>query len=222
MGQPACVDSYRESYELALRIGDHPHAATAAFNLGTAYKNLAEIRGLEEAERWYQRSLDLFSGGDRLGRSKCLGQLGSVAYARFRDAREAGKPAPELAKHLKGALDLYNQALNLTPENAIVDLAVLHNELGAICYDAGDLDQSMAHYRQSIRYKESAGDLYGAAQTQRNAAVALALRGRFLDAKEYAKAALRNYQTYGEGAKDEVLETLELIARIDKAWSAAA
>jgi tetratricopeptide (TPR) repeat protein len=217
LGQPACVESYRESYELALRIGDQPLAATAPFNLGTAYERVVEIRDLTEAERWYQRSLELLSEVDRLGRAKCLSQLGSVAYARFEDAREAGKPAAELAGHLQRALDLYHQALKLAPENAINDLAVYHNELGNIYADAGDLDQALAHYRHSIRYKESAGALYGAAQTQRNVARALALRGRLPDAKEYALAALRNFQTYGEGAKGDVLQTLELIAAIDKA-----
>jgi tetratricopeptide (TPR) repeat protein len=217
LGQTACVESYRESHELALRISDHPGAPIAAYNLGTAYKDLAEIRSLAEAERWYERSLELHSEGDRLGRAKCLGQLGSVAYRRFMGAREAGKPALELAKHLQRALDLYNQALELTPENAIDHLAAMHHQLGNIYDAAGDLDEAMAHYRQSISYSESAGDLYGAAQTQRNVALALVQRGRFPDAKEYALAALRNYQTYGEGAKDDVLKTLELIAWIDKA-----
>jgi hypothetical protein len=57
----------------------------------------------------------------------------------------------------------------------------------------------------------------GAARTQYNVAVTFVRRGRFPDAKEYALAALRNYETYGEGAKDDVLKTLELIALIDKA-----
>jgi tetratricopeptide (TPR) repeat protein len=216
-GQPACVESYRESYELALRISDHPLAATAGFNLGRAYENLAEIRNLAEAERWYNRDLELERDEDSLGRARTLSQLGSVAYDRFGDARKAGRPAPELARHLHRALDLYNQALKLAPENAINDLAVYHNELGNIYDAAGDLDQALAHYRLSIRYKESAGDLYGAANTQYNVAGALALRGRLADAKEYALAALRNYQTYGEGAKDDVLDTLKLLAQIDKA-----
>ena len=41
--------------------------------------------------------------------------------------------------------------------------------------------------------------------------------GRFPDAKDYALAALRNYEPYGEGAKDDVLKTLKLIAYIDNA-----
>ncbi len=217
IGQTTCVESYRESYELALRIVDRPGAATSAFNLGTAHKDLAEICDLAEAERWCQRSLELRSEGDTLGRAKCLSQLGNVAYERFKDARGAGKPAAELAKYLQRALGLYNQALRLTPENAISSLAVMHNLLGNIYDAAGDLDQALEHYRQSIGHDEAQGNLYGAAQTQYNVARALALGDRFPDAKEYALAALRKYETYGEGAKDAVLETLKLIADIDNA-----
>jgi hypothetical protein len=60
------------------------------------------------------------------------------------------------------------------------------------------------------------GNTYGAAQTRANVARALAQRGRFADAKDYAVAALRGYEAYGEGAKEEVLKTLKLIAMIDK------
>jgi tetratricopeptide (TPR) repeat protein len=59
MGQPECVASYNQSYELALRIHDTAGASTAAFNLGTAYKNLSAIHDLDEAENWYRQSLDL-------------------------------------------------------------------------------------------------------------------------------------------------------------------
>lgn len=55
-----------------------------------------------------------------------------------------------------------------------------------------------------------------AAITQYNVAVALARRGHFANAKEYALAALRNFQTYGEGAKDELMKTFKLIAMIDQ------
>jgi tetratricopeptide (TPR) repeat protein len=217
LGQPACLDSYRESYQRALRIRDGPGAATCAYNLGTAHKDLAEIRDLAEAERWYQRSLELRSQGDRLGRAKSLIRLGSVAYERFKDGRGAGKPEDELTKHLQSALDLCNQALELIPENAITDLATVHNELGNIYGAAGDLDRALAHYRESIGYRESTGNLYDAALTQYNIALALAQGGRFPDAKEYALAAVRNYETYGEGAKDDVLKTRKLIDYIDNA-----
>lgn len=61
------------------------------------------------------------------------------------------------------------------------------------------------------------GNLYGAAQPRFNVALALrATRGRLADAREYAYAALRNYQTYGDRAAAEIQETQGLIAEIEQ------
>ncbi len=201
---------------MALRIDDRQAAATAAFNLGRAHEDLPAIRDLAESERRYRRSLELRRREDRLGRAKCLGQLGSVAHERFREAREAAKPAEQLLEHLNTAMRFYLESLDLTPQDAIVDLARTHNQLGGICESAGDLDRALDHCRKSIGYWEMAGDVYGAAQTRSNVALALARRGRFGDAKEYAVAALRGYQTFGDRAKEEVMKTLELIAQIEQ------
>jgi tetratricopeptide (TPR) repeat protein len=214
--RPECVESYKEAYDLALRIKDEQDAAIAAFNLGNAYIALPVIRDLGEAERWSQRSLDLHSQGDRLGRGKGLGQLGYVAWERFEDARKAAKPEAELRDHLTTALEFYLEALDLIPHDAVNDLAVAHNQLGLIYGAAGNLEQALAHYRKSIGYQEAQGNTYGAALTRGNVAVALARRGRYADAKDYAVAALRGYEAYGEGAKENVLTTLKLIAEIDE------
>jgi len=216
VGDPDCVESYKEGYELVVRINDAPHAAVAALNLGTAYMNVPEIRNLDEAERWHQRSLELRAKGDELGRARSLAQLGAVAYQRFSDGRKAAKPGAELRGHLNSALGLYMQALDLFPPNAIGDLAVIHHQIGNIYNAAGDLDRALEHYRKSIGFEESAGNIFGAAQSRYIVASALAQGGRFADAKEYAVAALRNYETYGAGASKEIQNTLELIAQIDK------
>ena len=107
-------------------------------------------------------------------------------------------------------------SLDLLAHDAVNDLAVTHNQLGGIYADAVNLGQALAHYRKSIGYKEAGGNTYGAAQTRYNVALALARRGRFADAKDYAVAALRGFEAYGEGAKENVLKTLKLIADIEK------
>ena len=43
---------------------------------------------LDEAERWYQLSLEKFDAGDWKGRSGCYHQLGSLAYERFKVAMQ--------------------------------------------------------------------------------------------------------------------------------------
>ncbi len=155
--------------------------------------------------------------GDRLWQGKCYGQLGYVAYERFKDARAADQPQEEeLQQHLQDALDYNHKALDLTPPNAVDDLAVTHNQLGNIYDDAGDLERALFHYREDIRYDEMAGNLYGAGQTRYNVAVTLKDAGRLEDALLYAQAALRNFETFGDRAAEEIQKTQRLIGRIEE------
>jgi len=140
--------------------------------------------------------------------------LGSVAYWRFQEARASDQPEVELLRHLNEAARLYHQALGLLPPDAVDDLAVTHNQLGAIYGDAGDLDRALPHYQRSIHLKEQSGNLYGAALTRYNVALDLLTAGRRADALEYAEAALRGYEPYGEGAGEKIERTRRLIARI--------
>ncbi len=214
--KPECAKSYEEAIPLCQRIGDRPAEAVAAFNLGHAYKDIPALRDLAQAERWYRRSLELRDERDHLGRSKCLIVLGNVAWERFREARVADKPEEELLRHLNAALQFYYQALELTPPNAVNDLAVAHNQLGNIYLGAGDVDRALPHYREAIRYHETAGNLYAAAQTRFNVALALAGANRLADARAYADAALRNYETYGDRAAEMIQRTQGLIAAIEQ------
>jgi tetratricopeptide (TPR) repeat protein len=217
LGKSECVDSYEEAIELVERIGDKPEEAICAYNLGNAYLTISTIRNLEQAEQWYRRSLELYDEHDKLGQAGCLGQLGCVARERFKEAKAAKKPEKELLSHINDALQYHNKAFEMTPSNAVNDLAVIHNQLGGIYYDAGDLDRALSHSRDSIRYKEMAGNLYSAAGTRYNVALILKQSGRFDDALDYANAALRNFETYGEGAAEMIQKTRNLIAQIEKA-----
>ena len=213
-GRAECVAAYRESFELAQHIGDDPGAAVVAYNSGNAYIGL---RDLAEAEVWCRRSLELRAESDRMGHARGLGQLGLVALERFREARQAKQPEAVLLRHLKDALGSYRQALEMTPPDAVGQLAAVHNQLGAAYGEAGQLDRALPHFRESIRHKESAGDLYGAALTRYNVALAFLNARRFADARDYADAALRNFQTFGASAQQDIQKTLDLIADIDKA-----
>ena len=214
--EPGCIASYEESLDLAEWIGDHAGAASCAFNLGTAYKNIPAIRDLDQAESCYRRSLGLFDEHDRLGRAKCQYQLGAVALARFQMAKDAGEPEAALLAHLNAALQAYQEGLKLIPENAVDDRAVVHNQLGEIYRIAGDIDRALPHYRESIRYEELQGNTYGAATTRRNVAVALAQSGRFLDARDYARAARDGYASYGTAAAADLRKAEEFIEMIEK------
>lgn len=216
-GQGDCVESYEEALELSERIRERTGSAICAFNLGNAYKDLPDIRDLDKAEEWYLRSLELMDEDDRLGRARCLGQIGSVAYERFEEARKAGRPKEEVLKYLNEALQQYHKTLKMLPKDAVDDMAVVHNQLGMIYSNAGEVDRALEHYREAIRYREMQGNLYGAGQIRYNVALNLVRGGRLAYALEYAKAALRNYESYGERAAADIEDTKKLISRIEKA-----
>jgi tetratricopeptide (TPR) repeat protein len=218
-GQPDCVPAYEEAVQLYQRIGDRPAEAVAAFNLGHAYKDIPALRDLDKADEWYRRSLELRDERDRNGRARCVGQLGYVAWERFKEARTANKPTNELTHYLTTALNYYHQALDLLPPDAVDDLAVTHNQLGLCYQDAGDLDRALTHYREAIRYDEMSGNTYEAAKHRRNVALALLNAGRLPDALEYAQAALRGFATFGDRAAADIQDTQGLIERIQKRMS---
>ena len=213
-GSAACVDGYGEALALAERIADTQVAANCAFNLGRAYEDLGAVRDLALAEQWYQRSLELTATGDRMGQARCLGQLGCVAWERFRDAREASRPVGECFGHLKKAEEHYRQALGMFPASAVRELGTTHNQLGNIYDDAGQIDAALHHYRESIRYYGAMQDRFRAGQTRENVAITLARAGRLADARDWAKAALRDYQAC-ENADRWVVKTLKLLERIE-------
>jgi tetratricopeptide (TPR) repeat protein len=112
---------------------------------------------------------------------------------------------------------LSEQALELSPEAAIKVRGTLHGQLGNIYRDAGNIESALQHYQQCIQYFDEAGDPFSAAHARYNVALALRDVGRLDDAGTYAKAALANYQTFGEHAAADIQKTERLIANIDEA-----
>jgi tetratricopeptide (TPR) repeat protein len=220
-GDPTCAGTYHESLELATAIGDKALQEVCVYNLGRAYANIIGLHNLDEAERWYRRSLDLIVSTDSSGRGKTINQLGNLAYLRFREARTAKRPTEELARYLADAVRLYGQALEMTPETDIISRGVIHNALGVTYQSAGSIDRALHHYRQSIRYYDEAGDIFRAGQTRENVAIALLDVGRLHDALTYAEAALANFLSFGERAAAESQKTERLIAGIKEAQAKA-
>jgi len=123
-GDPGCVEHYREAMALEAGIGDDIAESTAAFNLGRAYQEIPALRDLDQAEHWYQRSLELRGDKAPIRRARSLGQLGGVALGRFNDAVKAREPVEVLARHLNEAARRYHEALPLFPADDVADLAV--------------------------------------------------------------------------------------------------
>ncbi len=95
-------------------------------------------------------------------------------------------------------------------------LAIDHNQLGAIYGDSGDNANALRHFQQSIKYKEASGNTYGAALTRYNVAALLTRAGRYQDALHYANAALNNFEQAGPGAADRADIARQLIADLEQ------
>jgi tetratricopeptide (TPR) repeat protein len=216
-GKAECVEPSKEAISIYQSIEDKSTEAISAFNLGHAYKNLPALRNLNEAERWYQRSLELRAEGDRLGRAKCYSQLGLVEREKFKEARSTKQSDENLLVHLNAALKWYNLALENDPPDMPEDLAIDHSQLGNIYSDVGDLERAPYHYNNAAKFFESAGNLHSAGITQFNLAIMLSQKGRLSDALLYARAALRNFESYGGRAKEMEDNAKGLIAEIEKA-----
>jgi tetratricopeptide (TPR) repeat protein len=213
---PGCVQPFQEAMQLAQRIGDQRKEAIAAFNLGHAYKDVPALHDLDQAETWYQHSLDLLDDHNTLGRARTIGQLGSIAYERFKDARNAEAPDEELLTHLNNAATAYHQALDLLPDDAIDEHAVTYSQLGVIYMAARQTDRALEHYTKAIHYDEQQDNRYGAGNTRFNAALTLARAGRRDDALLYAHAALNDFQALGPGATTNAERARQLIAQLQQ------
>jgi tetratricopeptide (TPR) repeat protein len=213
---PGCLQHYQEALALDQRIGDRVAEAKDAFAIGNAYMAVPQLRNLDQAEHWLQRSLYLRADHDRIGRGRSHGQLGSVALERFDDARAADETEPVLLEHLNAALRGYRQALDLSAPDDHQDRGIIENQLGNIYQRAGDTGQSLRHYQQSIQHKEARGDIYGAGTTRFNIAVLLADDGRISDALHYARSALDNFRQAGPSAVADAADAMELIAELER------
>jgi len=219
-GDPECISHYQEAITLDRRIGRRRDEATDLFNLGHAYLTIPDVRDLDLAEASYQASLNLYTVDEPLDQARRLGQLGNVALERYYHARKADQPdANLLLGHLNTALHRYRQALSLTPADAPEDLDIAHGQLGityseATRFDPQHLGTALQHYRQAIHLATTTGDSYRAGQTRHNAALLLAGAGRTTDARAWATAALRDYETVGPGAQTKIDATRNLIAQL--------
>jgi tetratricopeptide (TPR) repeat protein len=215
-GKPSCLDAYFEAMGLYQRIGDRNGEGALAYNLGRAYTQISSMRDLQQAEHWYERSLESFGADNTFRCAQVTVALGTLAYERFLDGREAGKPVEQLGRHLQAAANAYEQALQLLPADAVDTIGVTHNQLGNIYAEAGATDRALKHYRQAIQHKEQQDSRYSAGESRLNATVALWRAGRNREALLYAQAALRDFETVGSAAAVVAGRTREFIAELEQ------
>lgn len=216
LGKMECIRSYKEALNLARFIGARHHAATTAFNLGNVFLLHPVVRNLDEAEQHFTDSLEQRDEHDDVGRAKCFIHLGIVAFNRFQENRGGRKSEKDLLTHLNAAIAFYNRGLSLLPSNAVDDLAVVCTNLGSIYYEASDFNSAIDYFQRAVHYSELQNDPYRANRVRRNLAATLLYSNRLGDAKEYALAALRNFETLGSSAAAEIQETKRVLALIEQ------
>ncbi len=200
-GSPDCVAAYQETIHYTQRIGD------------------------AAAEAAYRRSLELRDPNDAMGRSRCIKQIGMVHHARFRDARQRGKPDEVVLRHAQTAEQHYRHALALCPPSAVADLGPMHAQTATLYAQVAVLEPAREHFEKAAQYFEQAGNRHGAGKVREDIALmyfqaagreAAPDRRRDLlrRALAYAQASLRDFQHYQGRADAEEAKAQRLIDAI--------
>jgi tetratricopeptide (TPR) repeat protein len=213
---PGCIEHYEEAMGLYQRIHDTHAECNLADSIGNAYRSVPRLRDLDRAEHWYRHSLDLEPEDNIHGRAESFASLATVAHERYVEARNAGEPEPVLRAHLSAAMDGYQQALDLVPDDDSAYLSRIHRRIGNLFAQAGDTRVALLHFQKSLAHDEARGNTFGAGQTRHNIAAMLAADGRPADALLYARAALHDFEGLGPGAAEDVAATQGLIADIER------
>ncbi|MCB0202896.1 MAG: hypothetical protein KDI03_22720, partial [Anaerolineae bacterium] len=210
----------------AIRDLDAAEAVTQ-FNLGHVYLTLPAIRDLDAAEAAYRRALSLYASEDKLYQAGAIKQIGMVHHERFNEARQHGQPDDVLLRHAQAAEQHYQQALALCPPSALADLGPMHNQLGILYKNVGQIEPAREHYERDVHVCEQTGDRFGAGQTRYNLALmyldaagreAAPSRRRDLlrRARAYVEASLRDFQHFQGRAAAEEARAQRLIEIIER------
>jgi tetratricopeptide (TPR) repeat protein len=152
---------------------------------------------------WYRYALESCPQEDGLGRGRSLASLGVCRYVKALNDSEA--PDRRL---LEEARDLYKWALNVLPNDAIVDLGQTHRNLANTMAALRDFDGALSSFQEAIDFFESADYVRLAAETRMWTAEMLATAGRGRVAREYAMSALNIFAGLDPARADEAREFL--------------
>lgn len=215
-GKVDCESLFKEAGDIYERIGADADAAYNAFNLAKVYVDFPEVRDLAEAESLFRKSLRLQDAGHPRWRGVIAGELAIVVYERYKELREASRPAEELVEYLMEAQELCVLSLNAAPQDVWDHLAVTHNLLGLIFSESPLTDLAVGHFREAVRYAEGGADAFSAATFRYNAALALYQARRFPEARLYVESALGGFISFGNAAAEQTRMAMELVADIER------
>jgi tetratricopeptide (TPR) repeat protein len=197
-GSPECLDLNDEALRLYRSIDDRVGVAIRLFNLGHVFKNVKSLRDLSKSAHYYSEAHEAYPEYDKMARSQCLGQLGSVSLELMREALGSKAPESSSLRHLNEAIEYYEASLDLKPSDAIMDLALTHNQLGvAYLHSKTEQLKSLEHFRMAISYFDAAKEWLLSAGARLNAAQILEILSRSQEGKQFALEAVNLYESLG-------------------------
>jgi tetratricopeptide (TPR) repeat protein len=211
---PSVVETVKEAFDLFERLNETHDMATAALDLGNAYLSVPAIRDLDEAERWYQRSLDLRGETDNVSKSMVWSALGRLARQRLLEARDNGEAIDKHSEYARQAISYWERALNLLPKHEMGHRAAVHQYLAHLLEDLGELDSAGGCHRESIRLHDERGDVFSAAVGRTQLAANLLRSERYDEALDWARAALDAFQGMRPAPMQQIQDTQALIGFI--------
>ena len=179
-------------------IDDRMDIAIRFLNLGHTYKNLPHLEDLDVAADYYTKAFDAYPEKDILSRAQCLGQLAAVFLKRVENDRRPNATDSLAPYYLNRAIEYYKRASEMLPEDAYMDLGIVHNQLGAAYrFSRDELDRALYHFRQACKQFALVERVADCASSRANAALVLAMMLRPEEAVAAAAEALEEFRSVG-------------------------
>ena len=190
-GDAVCGKPLEEALRIALCV-DAKAVATCAMNLGHAYKDIEELRDLDRSEEMYE--LCLREAGAISLQAMAVGQLGRVSRVRLEQALQLGRPASEIERLAREALQRNTEAMRyLTSTNDLARARELRQR-GRIFGLLHQIEEARVPYAEAIAIAEYAGDVRLAGLIKSDFAVDLFDAGLRGEAGQYLAAAMADFE----------------------------
>ena len=214
---PNCVQHYKKALSVLDRLGETRDKAKIALSLGNWYMSFGAGQDLRRALQWYQKSLELRTDADHLGKARSSGSIGGVLKALSEQVGTKRGMKAKARVLLAQAAQAYERAFQLLAQegpDVWRDWGTTHHQLGGIYASLGDLERAQDHWREAIRVRDENQNFYASGRTRFNAAHALYNARRLDEAAAYAHAALESFERYGDEAAEEIGNTKNLLKLI--------
>jgi tetratricopeptide (TPR) repeat protein len=166
------------------------------FNLGHVFKNVPQLRDLDESAKYYTEAYKSYPEHDSLARAQCLGQLGALSLARLEEGVASNLPERQMLRYLNDSVHYYEDALSMIPSDAIIDLARVHNQLGVVLrFSKTEHLRAVDHFKKAIAFFDMARERLESAIARVNVAQMLAILSRKEEAQEFVKDAIAIFES---------------------------